>query len=79
MLFFNLFTNFSNIYTEHTNEVWRFKVEKTGKCHFYAILTRNINGKQLKKLLEVVTQNLKSFSNHIRWKSTELFDPKRPI
>ena len=34
------------------------KVEITEKCDFYAIL----NG----KLLEVVTQNLKSFSNHNR-------------
>ena len=33
------------------------KLKKLKKCDFYAIL----NGKQLKKLLEVVTQNLKSF------------------
>ena len=38
------------------------KLQKVEKCDFYAIL----NGKQLKKLLEVVTQNLKSFSNHNR-------------
>ena len=38
------------------------KLKKLEKCDFYAIL----NGKQLKKLLEVVTQNLKSFSNQNR-------------
>ena len=38
------------------------KLKKLEKCDFYAIL----NGKQFKKLLEVVTQNLKSFSNHNR-------------
>ena len=45
-----------------TNKVWGSKLKKLEKCDFYAIL----NGKQLKKLLEVVTQNLKSFSNHNR-------------
>ena len=38
------------------------KLKKLEKCDFYAILSRNIKG----KLLEVVTQNLISFSNHIR-------------
>ena len=39
------------------------KLKKLEKCDFYAILTRNINGELLKKLLKAVTQNLKSFSN----------------
>ena len=46
MLFFYLFSNFSNIYTQHTNEIWGVKVEITGKMRFYAILTPSINGKQ---------------------------------
>ena len=37
------------------------KLKKLEKCDFYAILTRNINGKLLKKRLEVVTQNFKVF------------------
>ena len=31
------------------------KLKYAEKCDFYAILTRNINGKLLKKLLKVVT------------------------
>ena len=47
--------------TQHTNKVWGSKLKKLEKCDFYAIL----NGKQLKKLLEVVTQNLKIFQTTI--------------
>ena len=45
------------------------KLKKLEKYDYYATLTRNINGKELKKLLEVVSQKLRSFTNHIRWKS----------
>ena len=62
MLFFTYFqilvTFILNIRIKYVGS----KLKKVEKCDFYAIL----NGKQLKKLLEVVTQNLKSFSNHNR-------------
>ena len=62
MLFF---TNFQILVTFILNKRIKcggLKFKNLKKCDFYAIL----NGKQLKKLLEVVTQNLKSFSNHNR-------------
>ena len=37
---FYLFSNFSNIYTQHTNKVWGFKVEETEKMRFLCYFKR---------------------------------------
>ena len=61
LIFMLFFTYFQILVTFILNIRMKYggvKVEITEKCDFYAIL----NG----KLLEVVTQNLKSFSNHNR-------------
>ena len=47
------------------------KLKKQGKMQFlwYFLLSPNIKGCQLKIRLEVVTKNLRSFTNYIRSKS----------
>ena len=57
MLFFTYFQILVTFILNIRMKYGGSKLKYLEKCDFYAILTRNINGKLLKKLLKVVAQN----------------------